>query len=148
MNEIPGWWLGISAAFFVVNILLFIGLVVFLFMLMKWMKELHPKIEALTQRVESIGKNVEELTVHVKTTAESLGGRAKSVASSVDSIAHVASTQFERFSPYAVGALTAIRLIKALTELKRGRSVSKATSRAALEDGKADKTKRGKASKA
>lgn len=141
------WWLGISIAFFILNILLFIGLIVFLIALMKWMKEMKPKIDAIGTRVEAIGKNVEELTEHVKSTAETVGGKAKSVATSVDSIAHLASTTFEKFSPYVVGALTAMRLVRAALEMKRGLSVSKATSRKALEDGKG-KTKRGKASAA
>jgi hypothetical protein len=123
MNEVStgliNTWLIVSLIFFILNIGLFIGLLIFMSNLMKWMKEMKPKIEAIGTRVEAIGKNVEELTEHVKTTAESVGGKAKSVATSVDSIAHLASTTFERFSPYVMGALTAMKLFSGFVQMKR-----------------------------
>lgn len=123
MNEVPSWlintWLVFSLIFFILNIGLFIGLLVFLSNLGKWMKEMKPKIESISTRVDTIGKNVEELTEHVKHTAETVGGRAQSVASSVDSIASLASSTFERFSPYVVGAMTAMKLISGFVQMRR-----------------------------
>ena len=149
MNEVnPGLiqtWIWISMFFFIVNIALFASLIFLVFMLIKWMKEMKPKIDAISTRVESIGQNVEEISVHVKATAETVGGRAKSVATSVDSIAHMASTTFEKFSPLVVGALTAMRLVKAYGEMRRGMTPAQATSKKALENGRAKRAKTGKA---
>lgn len=133
MNELPMWWLIISAVFFVINIFFFIGMIFAGMTLLRMIKEMQPKVTALTERVDSIGKHVEELAISARTTVEGVGGRAKSVVTSVDSIAHMASAQFERFSPLFVGALTAIRLVKALGEVRKGAGVGKATSKKALE---------------
>jgi hypothetical protein len=133
MTEIPSWWLIVSAIFFVVNIVFFIGLTFALFKIVQVMQTFGPKVNAIAQRVDQIGHKVEELTTSVKETAESLGGRAKSVAGSVDLIAHTASKQFEKFSPLIVGVLTTLKLLKAVQEYRRGHDVAEATTKAATE---------------
>ena len=123
MNEVPTGlietWIWFSLIFFFLNICLFIGLLVFMVKLMGFMKEMKPKIESISTRVDAISKNVEELTQHVKATAETVGAKTKSVATSVDSIAHLASTTFERFSPYVMGALAAMRLFSGFMQMRR-----------------------------
>jgi hypothetical protein len=123
MNDVsPGLintWLIVSLIFFSLNIILFLALTIFAFKLMKWMQEMKPKIESISTRVDAIGKNVEELTAHVKSTAESVGGKAKSVATSVDAIAHLAANTFERFSPYIGGALAAMKLVGGFMQMRR-----------------------------
>lgn len=113
------FWIWMSIAFFFLNICVLVGLAVFMVKLNGLMKEIKPKVEAIGARVEAIGKNVEELTEHVKSTAESVGGKAKSVATSVDSIAQLASSTFERFSPYVMGALTAMKLFSGFMQMRR-----------------------------
>lgn len=134
MSEIPTWWLAVSAVFFVVNVVMMIAIVYLAVHLVKILQGLQPKIETISTRVDAIGQRVEEVATSTQATLASLGGRAQSVATSVDTIAHVASRQFERFSPYLVGALTAIRLVKALAEVKQGRSLAKATTQANLDE--------------
>lgn len=140
MNELPGWWLGLSAVFFVVNILLFIALIVLIFFVIKFVKELTPmlqrvttQVEALSQRVHGIAGKVEEIADNTKTTLDAVGGRAKSVSSSVDLIANSASRQFEKFAPFIVGATTAIRLVRSLAEIRKGAKPKEATTKKALE---------------
>lgn len=113
------WWLIISMVFFLFGIGVLITLLVVMLKLVKMVQELRPKIETLTTRVDSIGKNLEELTAHVKVTAESVGGKAQSVATSVDSIAHLAANTFERFAPYIGGALAAMKLFSGFMQMKR-----------------------------
>lgn len=144
MNDMPQWWIYVSGAFFLVNLLLFATLIYLVLFLIGWMKEMKPKIDALSKRVDAIGQNVEEISVHVKATAETVGGRAKSVATSVDSIAHMASTTFEKFSPLVVGAMTAMRLVKAYGEMRKGMSPAQATSKRALEPSKRRNRKAGR----
>jgi hypothetical protein len=55
----------------------------------------------------------------VKTAVDGVGGKAKSVAGSAEIVATSASRQFERFSPLLVGALTAIRIVKAVSDARR-----------------------------
>ena len=123
MNDVsPGLintWLIVSLVFFALNIVLFLALTILAFSLMKWMKEMKPKIESISTKVDSIGKNVEELTQHVKTTAENVGGRAQSVATSVDAIAHMAANTFERFAPYIGGAMAAMKLFSGFMQMRQ-----------------------------
>lgn len=139
----PEWWLYVSAAFFVVNLLLFCVLIYLIFFLIGWMKEMKPKIDSLSTRVDAIGKNVEELTEHVKTTAEAVGGKAKHVASSVETIAELASLTFERFTPYVAGGLAAMKLLSGFMAMRRTMAPEKTV--LALEDGKKMKRRRGSA---
>jgi predicted PurR-regulated permease PerM len=127
------WFYILGIVFFVVNTLFFIVMAFVMFKLVQVAQNIQPKVEQLTNRVESIGQQVEELSENVKTTVSQLGGRAQSVATSVDNIAHVASRQFEKFSPFIVGAMTAIRLVKALNEVRQGRSIAKATTQKNLD---------------
>jgi len=112
-------WLIVSLIFFLFAIGVLITLLVVMLKLIKMVQELKPKIDSLTSRVDSIGKNLEELTAHVKVTAESVGGRARNVATSVDSIASLASSTFERFAPYVTGAMAAMRLFSGFMQMRR-----------------------------
>jgi uncharacterized protein YoxC len=125
MNEIPSLWLWLSGAFFFFATLFMIVLIVVSLQLVKLTKELKPKIESISARVDAIGKNLEELTAHVKVTAESVGGRAQNVAHSVESIAQLASGTFERFSPYVVGAMTAMKLVSGFLQMRRSMAPAK-----------------------
>jgi len=120
MTEIPTWWLVLSAVFFGLNILLLIGWIVALTKIVGVVKALQPKISDLTTKVEGIAEKVNDLTTHTRETVENVGGRAKSVVGSVEKIAHTASVQFEKFSPLLVGGLTAIKLLTALRDYKKG----------------------------
>jgi hypothetical protein len=133
MNGMPEWWIWASGIFFIVNILLISALIYLIFEVVKFLRSVQPKIVALTEKVESIGARVEEVALSVRTTSENLGGRAKSIAGSVDLVAHSASKQFERFSPLIIGVMTALRLLKAVQEYRRGKTVAAATTQAATE---------------
>jgi hypothetical protein len=133
MNEVPMWWLVLSAVFFVLNSILIFALIYLIVELVKFLRGVQPKLVSLTEKVEAIGSRVEELATSVRTTSENLGGRAKSIAGSVDLVAHSASKQFERFSPLIIGVLTALRLMKAVQEYRRGKTVAAATTQAATE---------------
>ena len=127
--EVPLWWLIISAIFFIANIFLFVALGIAALKLAAVVKDLSPRIVAIEKQVQELVKKVSELATNLNNTVSSVGGRAKGVVGSAEGIAQSASRQFERFSPFVVGALTAIRLVKALNEAKKGRSLAKVTSR-------------------
>lgn len=142
MTPAENWFYILGIVFFVVNTLFFIGMVFAMFKLVQIAQAVQPKVEQLSNRVEAIGQQVEELSENVKTTVSQLGGRAQSVATSVDNIAHVASRQFEKFSPFIVGAMTAIRLVKALNEVRQGRTLAKATTQKNLDPEKQSKERK------
>ena len=141
MNQpLPTWWLVLSAIFFVTTIVA-LGAVAYLSLtVVKLVRDVRPKVDeigkkvgVLSEKVEGIAANVQDLTESVKGTVTNVGARASHVAGSVELVANSASRQFERFAPFITGALTAIRLAKALNEMRAGRSPVAATTNQALE---------------
>src|ERR671916_376197 len=120
MQPVPTWWLVLSGLFFFVNILFFIGIMIGGFFLLKFMKDLRPRMDTLTQRLDDLHRRVIDLTETLHKNIEGIGGKAKGVVGSVERVAQSTSRQFERYSPFFIGALTAMRLIKALNEFRKG----------------------------
>jgi uncharacterized protein YoxC len=122
MNDVPAWmittWFWLSSIFFLLGIIVLVGIFVAGLKVLQMLTELKPKIDALDQNVQgllvkvhSVADRVEELTVSVKATVDNVGGRARGVAGSAELVAQVASRQFERFSPWLIGTITAMRLV-------------------------------------
>jgi hypothetical protein len=120
MNSFPEWWVVISGVFFALNIVLFLVLIFAAIKIVGVIQGLQPKVNELTAKVSGIADKVDQLTEQTKTTVNEVGGRAKNVATSVESIAHTASVQFEKFSPLLIGGLTALKLMAAVREYKKG----------------------------
>lgn len=140
-NEIPSWWLIVSGIFFVLNALLFLALSYVAFMVVKFLKDVQPKVNeisgkvtGLVAKIEQVAVRVEEVAESVKNTIDGVGSRATGVVGSVELVAQSASRQFERFSPFIVGATTAMRLVKALNEMRAGRSAASATKKGILKN--------------
>ena len=129
MNGMPTWWLVISGLAYLSLFLVCVSLIVVAVFAVKFLKEVAPKVVAIEGQVQDLVKKVQALTESLHDTVSSVGGRAKGVVGSAEGIAQSASRQFERFSPFVIGALTAIRLVKALNESKKGRSLAKTTTR-------------------
>lgn len=145
MNDVPTWlattWFYLSSIFFLLGIVLLVGIGFAGIKVMKLLEEMKPKVDALEANVQglvvklhNVADRVEELTESVKSTVDNVGGHARGVAGSADLVAKVASREFERFSPWLVGTVTAMRLIG---EFRRARHAPKEASK----DGKP--TKRG-----
>lgn len=130
---IPNWWLVLSAIFFCLQSLLVLSLIGAVLYAIKLLKELQPKVAAVSDKVHDIGEKVEDLTTNVKETMATLGGRAKSVAGSADIIAHTASRTFEKYSPLVAGILSALRILRAVQQFRAKKSEG------ASEPGKVDK---------
>lgn len=143
---LPTWWLVLSAVFFVMNILLFGALIFACLKLVQVVQGVQPQVKDLSDKVHALIDKVDALAASVRENVESVGARTKGIVGSVELIAQSASRQFERFSPFIVGATTAMRLIKALNEMRHGRSAAEATNKKTLEQrpAKVDKPKRKK----
>jgi uncharacterized protein YoxC len=136
MTVIPSWVVYAAGAFFVLNSLLFISLIVFLLFLSNYLKELKPRIENVEKAIMETVKKVQELTQKVEQVAlqvqervTNVGGKAQGVVGSVELVAQSVSRQFEKFSPFVVGAVTAIRLISALRSARADRVAKQASKR-------------------
>lgn len=126
---VPTWWLVLSGLFFLMNIVLFSALAFAAIKLVGILKDLTPRIVGIEKQVQDLIKKVQDLTANVQETVRSIGGKASATVGSVEGVAQSASRQFERYSPFVIGSLTAIRLVSALNQAKNGRSLAKATSR-------------------
>ena len=124
MTEIPSVWLWVSGIYFVLQSILVLCLIMGLFRALHMMKEIAPKVEAISAKVTEIGDKVEDLTVTMKDTMEVVGGRAKSVAGSADLIAKTAANTFERFSPAVVGILSGLKILRAVMEFRDSRKAA------------------------
>lgn len=134
MQEVPTWWLAISAIFFIINTLFFVALIVVVIKLMPVLQQMTQKIGDLTTKVEKVAEKVEEVATHLGEVAGHLGEtvgnvgqKATGILGSIELITQSASRQFERFSPLLVGAMTTMRLVKALNEMKSGKPTLEAT---------------------
>lgn len=116
---VPTWWLVLSGLFFFMNIVLFAALAFAAVKLVGILKELTPKIVAIEKQVQDLVKKVQDLTASLQQTVSELGGKAKGVAGSAEGIVQSASRQFERYSPFVIGSLTAIRLVSALSQARK-----------------------------
>ena len=129
MTSVPTWWLVLSGIFFFMNIVLFGALAYAAVRLVGILKTLTPKLAAIEAQVSDVVKKVQDLTKSLQETATNVGGKARGVVGSVEGVTQSASRQFERYSPFVIGSLTAIRLVTALNGVRKGRSLKGATSR-------------------
>jgi len=128
-NAVPDWWLWVSAAFFAVNLLFFLALAVVMLKIVALVKDLGPKVGELTTKVEGLVVKVEEVSTqvtevaqHVKETVTDVGQKTSSILGSIEQIATTASKQFERFSPFVIGAMTAMKLVRAVADFRQERT--------------------------
>ncbi|CAN5349571.1 hypothetical protein BH11ARM1_BH11ARM1_05790 [soil metagenome] len=131
-QAIPNWWLYLSGAFFLVNGLLFVALIFAVIKMLPARNALTGKVGDLTTKIESVAERVEEVAKNVGETVGSVGAKTTGILGSVELIAQSASRQFEKFSPYLVGAMTAMKLVKSLNEMRAGKDVLEATKKKTL----------------
>lgn len=120
MNDIPSWWLILSGIFFVLNIIWFAILSIVMLKLVSVVSGLQPEIRSLSERVKTLVDKVEDLAVTVKETVADVGSKTKGVVGSVELVAQTASRQFERFSPLVIGALSLLRVMRAVGDMRGG----------------------------
>lgn len=119
------WWLILSGVFFFMNIVLFAALAYVGIKLIGILQAITPKVVAIEGQVHDLIKKVQDLTANLQKTVGELGGKAKGVVGSAEGVAQSASRQFERYSPFVIGSLTAIRLVSALSKARKGTGLAK-----------------------
>ena len=125
MTEIPNWWLGISAGFFVLGTIAFIATTVVLVYVLKAIKEIQPQIIATTKRIENVAERVEEVSNSVKVTVDELSAKAKGIATTTEGAVGKVATAAAANSPWIAGAMTVFKLYQAYQAV-RGAKQAKA----------------------
>ncbi|HSI71582.1 MAG TPA: hypothetical protein VK934_00275 [Fimbriimonas sp.] len=134
MTEIPNWVVYAAGIFFVINIVFYAALIyVLVFQVKPAMQRIGTKVGELTKKIEEVAQRIEDVAAHTKETIGNVGQKATGILGSVELIAQSASRQFERFSPFIVGAMTAMRLVKSLNEMRQGKTAMEATKGKTLE---------------
>jgi hypothetical protein len=123
MAEIPGWWLDLSAAFFVVAIVYVAALTVAVVKALQLAQENSPRVaaiekdvQALVTRVHEVAGTVEDTAGDLKIRVHSIGASAENVAGSVEVAAKTTSKQFIRFSPWVAGILSAYKVFTGIRD--------------------------------
>jgi hypothetical protein len=130
--EIPYWllltWYILSALFFLLNLAAFAAIGFLAFQMIGFLKEVRPKAnvlmtrgEALMSRMENVASNAEEVLSTTKERVTAVSDQAVTVMGSVNSITSTASRQFERFAPFIMGSIAAIKVVRALYDATKGR---------------------------
>lgn len=84
MNEIPMWWLILSALFFAAVTVFFAVMCVIMLQLLKVLKGIQPQITALSGQVQALLTQVRALVVKVDELSDKAGGIADGVRGTVD----------------------------------------------------------------
>ena len=92
MNEIPIWWLIVSAIFYVAGIAMFVGLLVLAMTLKRVVEKLQPSIAGVATKVEAVTETVNGLTQKVEGITTKVDGIANTVRGVADSAKGVADT--------------------------------------------------------
>lgn len=135
MMSVPPWWIFLSGAFFLVNIVFFSVLSFVAWKLLGLAQHVEPKIASLLTKINDIGQKVDDLTAIAKDVAAKVGQQAQGVSASANQISHVAATQVERFGPAIAAAATVYKVMGSLRQILFFRAISK-SERKGLERGK------------
>lgn len=109
----------LAAIFFVANTVLFIIVAVAAMKVAKALKDLQPRLEALTLKVEKASEDVSRLSKTVQSTVDLVGARALGAVESAQGIASLASKSVGKFSPVIAGVLTVLKIVSAVRGMKK-----------------------------
>ncbi len=130
-NEIPAIWLIVSGIFFLLGILVFIGVLFALFKFMKMAEELKPKVDHLTTQVETlltkvdrVADKVEGITTTAKGSIDEFRGSSSGIMGTLEHLARSTAVKSDMISPILAGGLAAYKIFNTI---RLARSQSKGT---------------------
>ena len=109
----------LAAIYFIANTVLFIIVAVAAMKAAKALKDLQPRLEALTLKVEKASEDVSRLSKTVQSTVDLVGVRALGAVESAQGIASLASKGVGKYSPLIAGVLTALKIVSAVRGLRK-----------------------------
>lgn len=111
---IPSWWLVLSGIYFGLLILVLLGLVAVVLVLLQRVREISGSIK-------SVSRKVEDVLDQAKGTAHEVGGRAASIAASVEGVTKRMAPKIEIFATFTLGLMAVAKLRQTLMEKKRSK---------------------------
>ncbi|HLO97552.1 MAG TPA: hypothetical protein VK171_03055 [Fimbriimonas sp.] len=99
MVEIPTWWLVLSGIFFVASLAVLAVTFIMVIKLLEALKELKPKIDRLSDRVDAISMKVDNIADDVQSTVKRVGEKTTLVANSAEMISSLGVRGFEKYAP-------------------------------------------------
>ena len=112
MNDIPGWWINASGAFFVLGTTAMLVILILLGVLINTALELSRTVKSLGDRVERIGERVENVSKQVQTITEVVNVRTQGLVRMVDDSADRAFNTVDKFGPAVLAAAIIVKVVK------------------------------------
>src|ERR1044071_5460973 len=117
----PSWWVNVSGLFFILAILLVIGLGIAVFMLMQKLKTIQGKVEQTVDKAEKVVERLEGVAQSAQKTVDSLGASARNVAGRVEGAVSKTVERAEPFADILTIAMTGLKLYQHLSEMKKAK---------------------------
>lgn len=116
----PQWWYVVSGLFFGAALISFIVLIILLARVLQALQSLRPTLERTAKRIEEASIKIESVAKTAETTMASVGGSARNVAGSLESVVVTGARRFESVAGVLMMAMAGIKLYKQFAALRRG----------------------------
>lgn len=108
----PDWWIILTAAFAIVNLVFFVVLTYCAIQLILVVKRLEPKVHAITDKVDGIATKVDDIATTTQETLKTVSVKTKSIATTTESLVQMTVGPVTQASPWFKYAGLAISLIR------------------------------------
>ena len=112
MNEMPMWWLILSAAFFVMGAVLFVAVLIALVSLRKAIGEAVPALLRSVERVEKATERLESAAIAAQKSVSHVGLKARNVADGIEAMALVSAQRIQALSTILTATSTVFKLFQ------------------------------------
>ncbi len=129
--QLPEWWIVVSGIFFLFGLVTFVVVAATAWQAMKMLRELQPKVERLSERVESIGLKIESMASTAKGTVDTVGSGTQSMVRAVEGIVSGTGKKLESIAPVLMVAFAAVRLYREFSQARAATKVDKEADEAA-----------------
>jgi hypothetical protein len=121
MTELPPWWIYASGIFFILAIVLTVGLGLAAWMMMQKVKAFQETAEKTLHRAEAIADRLENVAKSAQNTVDSIGGSARSVASKVEGAVTSTAEKVEPFMAVLAIASAGLQLYQQFSAMRSKR---------------------------
>lgn len=118
MMEMPPWWIVVSGIFFILAIVVCVGLLFAVLKAITALKQIQTSVNKTIDRAEAVVERLENVAKSAQGTVESIGGRAKNAASSIEHVVSAGAKKMETVAPIFVMALAGLKLYQQFAEMR------------------------------
>lgn len=97
---LPNWWIILTGAFAAVNLIFFMVLAYCAIQLVKVVKNLEPKVHAITDKVDGIAAKVDDIASTTQETLKTVSVKTKSIATTAEAISQMVAGPVQQVSPW------------------------------------------------